>query len=79
MSKATLLSDALDEQTKAVAACNAIAKKLVSHLHPFMGKNAEALLSAEEDEVLSLGAELVDARGVLKAARDECNALKRRA
>lgn len=78
MSKATLLSDSLDKQGKAVAACNEIARRLVGHLHPFMG-DAEAILSAEEDEVLSLGGDLVNARTQLKRARDDCDALKRRA
>ena len=78
MSKRTLLADAEDEQKKAVAACNEIARKIVAHLHPFMGDNAEAVLSAEEDEVWSLATDLIEARSLLKKAHDDYEALKRR-
>ncbi len=78
MSYATLLADELEKRKRAVAACNDVAKKLVGQLHPFMGKDAEAMLSAEEDLVMSLAMDLVDKREELKAAHDDYEALKRR-
>ena len=65
MSKARLVADADERVSKAVAECNALAKKLLSEAAPYTKRVAEQVLAADTERMLGAATELYRARQTL--------------
>ncbi len=77
MDKTTLLAESIKQRDAAIGEVNEAARNLVSAAEPFLRRDAKAILEAEEDELVSLAADIVEARSRLKAANDTVKRLSR--
>jgi hypothetical protein len=80
MTVALQIADSTEAVKKLVGGCNATGGRLLAEALPFKeGANAEAILAADIDRVVSLAMDLVGLRSQLAEANKELSALKRRA
>ena len=78
MSKAIILTEAIEIRDARIRECNDVARKLMAECTPFMHRDAAQVIAGDTQRFMALAMDLADAQSKLTAAQGEYEALRRR-